>query len=116
MGAPKTTLGYQSRTAAVAALRAEGLATADIACRIGVEAKTVSALEASAARVVRQSQPARSGDQLGRSVLIPFEDYAALRPHAARRAVTVDQLVRALVEVIAQDEMVDAVLDDGGAP
>jgi hypothetical protein len=115
MGAPTPSLGYESRTAAIAALRADGLSTAAIAARIGIEPKTVSALEASAARATGLSQPARSGEQLGRSILVPYQDYAALRPHAARRSITVDRLIRAIIEIIAQDDMVDAVLDDGAA-
>ncbi|PIO98608.1 hypothetical protein [Pleomorphomonas carboxyditropha] len=115
MGAPKATLGYESRTAAIAALRANGLSTAVIADRIGIEAKTVTALEASATRAKRPSQLPITVPSLGRSVLVPFQDYAALRPHAARRAVTVDQLIRDIVEIVARDDMVDAVLDDGAA-
>ncbi len=115
MGAPKLTLGYESRTAAVSALRADGLSTAAIAARIGIEPKTVAALEASAARAKRPSLPPISGPAVGRTVLIPFQDYAALRPHAARRAFTVDQLIRDIIEIVARDDMVDAVLDDGPA-
>lgn len=113
MGTPKTTLGYASRTDAVAALRADGLSTAAIAARIGIEPKTVTALEASAARAKRPSRPPISGPAVGRSVVVPFQDYVALRPHAARRATTVDQLIRDIVEIVARDDMVDAVLDDG---
>ena len=46
-------------------------------------------------------------------MIVPYWDYAALRPHAARRATTVDQLIRDLIEIVARDDMVDAVLDDG---
>lgn len=114
MGAPKATLGHSSRTAAVAALRAEGLPTAAIAARIGIESKTVTALEASAMREHRPA-PARVADQRGRMVLVTFEDYAALRPSAARRSTTVDQLIRDIIEVVVRDDMIDAVLDDGAA-
>jgi hypothetical protein len=113
MGAPKPSLGYASRTDAVAALRADGLSTAAIAARIGIEPKTVAALESSAAQ--RRASPAKSGEQIGRPVIVPYWDYAALRPHAARRATTVDQLIRDLIEIVARDDMVDAVLDDGEA-
>ncbi len=115
MGAPKITLGYESRTAAIAALRANGLSTAVIADRIGIEPKTVTALEASAARARRPSHAQSTVPTLGRPVLVPFQDYAALRSHAARRAVTVDRLIRDIIEVVARDDMVNAVLDDGAA-
>lgn len=113
MGAPKATLGYESRTAAIAALRARGLSTAVIADRVGIEPKTVTALEASAARAKRPGHSSLSVPSMGRSVLVPFQDYAALRPAAARRAITVDQLIRDIIETVARDNMVDAVLDDG---
>lgn len=115
MGAPKATLGYESRTAAIAALRAKGLSTVVIADRVGIEPKTVTALEASAARAKRPSRQPITVPSLGRSVLVPFQDYSALRPHAARRSITVDQLIRDIIEMVARDEMVDAVLDDGAA-
>lgn len=44
MGAPKPCLGYPSRTAAVAALQAEGLSNAAIAAKIGIASSTVTAL------------------------------------------------------------------------
>ena len=50
MGSPKPALGYASRTEAVLALRTQGLSTEEIARRLDIEPKTVSALELSAAR------------------------------------------------------------------
>lgn len=44
MGGAIPCLGYPSRTAAVLALRGQGLSTREIAVRIGIEVKTVAAL------------------------------------------------------------------------
>jgi hypothetical protein len=38
----------------------------------------------------------------------------ALRPEAARRDVSVDRLVRDLLDVIAEDKLATAILDDEG--
>jgi hypothetical protein len=41
------------------------------------------------------------------------EVLARLRPEAARRNVSVSQLVRDLVETVSRDRLVGAILDDG---
>lgn len=109
MGAPTPCLGYPSRTAAVLAMRAQGLTSRQIAQRIGIEIKTVSALEGSAARVNRE--PKRDLPSWN-SVAIDMDTLRALRPHAARRGVSVTQLARELLHVLADDDLVDALLDD----
>lgn len=105
MACRKPTLGYASRTDAVVALRAQHLSTAEIGARIGIEQKTVVALELSASRSQRRSQSCRT-------VLVPVDVLALLSPHAARRGINANQLIRRLIEAIIDDDMVDAVLDD----
>ena len=107
MGAPKPTLGYPSRTAAVLAMRSKNLPTAAIAARIGVAAKTVIALERSAERT-------RALVAEGcRTVLFPAELLDELAPHAAVRDTSAGRLARRIVEVVVQNRLIDAVLDDG---
>lgn len=111
MGAKKPTLGYASRTEAVIALRGQGFSTRHIAGRLGIGVGTVSALEHSAGRGKRTSRPA---EQLGRTVVFPIDILAALGPHAAKRNMHPNSLARLIVETVVDDDMVDAVLDDGG--
>ena len=109
MGSPKETLGYSSRTAAVVALRQKGMTTREIANRIGVEVKTVAALECSAARTHHHGT---RNVAIGVVGTIPLNVRQLLRPHAARRAISVDQLIREVVASVAHGNLVDAVLDD----
>jgi len=112
MGGPIPCLGYGSRTEAVAALRSQGLQTREIARRIGIEPKTVSALEASQNR--KDATRVQSSDLPSwNTVAIDADTLRALRPHAARRGITVATLARKLLIVLADDNLVDALLDDG---
>lgn len=103
----KETLGYPTRTAAVQALRREGRTTREIAKLVGIEVKTVAALEASANRW-RSAKTA----PIPSSFAIPLHTRLKLRPHAARRNVSVDRLLLMLADAIAEGDLVDAVLDD----
>ena len=105
----KPSLGYASRTDAVVALRAQRVSTAEIARRLNIEPKTVSALEHSAGRRARAPRPA---EEMGRTVVFPVDILDALLPHAAKRGVHVNSLARRIVETVVDENMVDAVLDD----
>jgi hypothetical protein len=109
MGAPKPALGYPSRTAAVLGLRQQGLSTTQIANALGIENKTVCALELGSSRPRREPSPST---MLGRTVVIPIDVLDALGPHAARRCISVNSLARLIVSTVVDDNMVDAVLDD----
>lgn len=109
MGAPKPALGYPSRTAAVLGLRQQGLSTTQIADALGIENKTVSALELGSSRPRREPAPST---MLGRTVVIPTDVLDALGPHAARRCISVNSLARLIVTTVVDDNMIDAVLDD----
>jgi hypothetical protein len=106
MSGRKPTLGFSSRTEAVLAMRQRALTTEAIASLIGIEPKTVIALEISAARC---RQIVREG---AKTVLLPPDLIARLRPHAARRDLSVGSLVRQLIESALDDNLIDAVLDD----
>ncbi len=112
MGAPKPILGYESRTAAVMALRAEGHSTASIAEKLSIRTSSVSALEASSSR--KESRRAEDvGPDGHRPVRLSNEAYRRLRPYAARRDMSVDTLVQTIIEIAVNDDMVGAILDDG---
>lgn len=107
MGAAKPALGYPSRTAAVLALRAERQTTDAIARQLGIEPKTVVALERSAERC--RALVAEGN----RTILFPAELLAALALHAAKRGMRANALARRLVEMAIEGDLVDAILDDG---
>lgn len=104
MSGPKQTAGYPSRTAAVIALRADGLTPKEIAARCGISERAVAALEATARR------------RVGKPVRFPVDVLVALKPHAVARGLTTEELIRDLVSTVAREAMVDAVLDDDSGP
>ena len=113
MAGPIHCLGYPTRTDAVIALRDEGLSTRDIARRVGIEPKTVTALEASRARKGCSPTP-RARSEYRNVVPVDPETLSTLRPHAARRGISVNLLIQQLLMILADDDLVDALLDDDG--
>ncbi len=115
MGAAKPCLGYPSRTAAVLALRAQGNDTQAIARSIGIEPKTVTALEASLwcgnLRPIRPISPASA--DFRNLIRVDPETLAKLRPTASKRGLSVAALIEQLFIVMTDDGLVDALLDDG---
>lgn len=109
----KKTLGYASRTDAVLALRSQGAETSDIARRIGIDTKTVAALESSALR--RKPKANAPPEQLGRMVLIPLDVLNRMRRPAVRRGLTPHELAGVIVAAVVDGNLVDAVLDDDEA-
>jgi hypothetical protein len=110
MSGRKPCLGYPSRTAAVLALRDQGLTKAAIAARIGIRPDTVSALECSA----RRWAGARAGNpDVCRSVLVPLGVLQRLAPAARTRGLRRETLAALIIEKVAEDALIDAVLDDG---
>lgn len=110
MGAAKPTLGFQSRTEAVLALRAKGCSTRQISERIGIPERTVTAIEHSAGRA--KVRPLRPAEQNGRTILFPRDILDRLGPHAAKRGIHPNSLARMIVEIVVDDGLVDGILDD----
>ena len=110
MAGAKPCLGYASRTAAIIAYRRAGASTGEIAALIGISTNTVTALEASAARSPKR---AALNEHPGRAVLLPVEMFDKLSPHAAKRGRSVTHLVRVILRTLVDENMIDAVLDDG---
>ena len=113
MGAPIQTLSYPSRTAACVALRAQGLTPSQIACEIGISANTVHCLLREAR--LRSGGMWRSASCRTERVKIPKNDLDALVPQAEKRGIAVTDLVRRLIWTIAENGLVDSVLDDADA-
>lgn len=66
---------------------------------------TVGALEASG----RRKRPAEAN---GRTVLFPIDTLEKLRAAAEVRGITANELARRLVDTAAEENMIDAILDD----
>lgn len=105
VGIPIPTAGYPSRTAAMLALADEGLSEAEIALRLGVAPHRV--------RYVISGAYARQRDR--RAFALPAPTYGLYRRAAERRGLTAPELIQEILEVVARDGMVDAILDDDAA-
>jgi hypothetical protein len=107
--------GHRSKAAAVRALLAEGLTSRQIADRLGIKFEHVCS-EISKARK-KGGYPARRRARLGdgdaRKIAFPLEDLDRLKLAAERRGLSINRLVQWLVEIIADERLVDAILDDG---
>lgn len=110
MSTSKPTLGYPSRTAAVIGMLAEGFQEHDIARKIGISVSTVSALRCSAER----GWPRKPLDRM-RTVNFPVSLLQKLAGAARRRGLSREMLAFMIVEQVVDDNLVDAVLDDGAA-
>lgn len=114
MASRQPTLGYPSKTAAVLALRKQGLSTRGIAHKLFIAPSSVSALEASHARTMHRLPDTPAKDH-GRAVLLTPDVHRLLGPHAARRNMSVSHLARLIIEIAVDEKMIDAILDDGVA-
>ena len=103
----KPTCGYPSRIDAILAFRSLGLDTPSIAARCGVSRQTVASLE-------RQHRigNVRGEDTLRRTLTLPRHVVDALAPHAAARNTGARELAVRILDAIAGDGLVDAILDD----
>jgi hypothetical protein len=103
------TLGYPTRAAAVDAMDARGLTPTEIAQAIGdgVTANSVS-VTLCHIRNGRRRAPATT-----RTVVFSVDILKSLRVHADARCISVNELVRRLIDHIVGEDLVDSVLDDG---
>ena len=100
MPAAKPVFGYPSMTAAVVALRAQGLSAAAVARRLEISVANVSAFESSARR------------RISRPIRLPADVAKLAEKPARQRGITVEQLALRIVVTALREGMVDAVLDD----
>lgn|GEM_PF-4340385 len=114
----KKLLGYSSHRSCVEALRSAGLGTDDIVAHTGLDLGNVRTI---LSQIQRQEQiryrarlPA-APDR--RAVWVDGDSLRALTPAAERRRMSEAELVRFLLDTIAEEPaLVDAVLDDGVGP
>jgi hypothetical protein len=100
-------LGYPSKTAAVADLLAKGHSVREVAGRLGIEEKSVVALDISGRR---RKRPAETN---GRTVVVAIDTLNRLHPHALRRRISVNELVRRIIDTAIDEQLIDNILDDG---
>ena len=62
-----------------------------------------------------KARATRPAEKHGRTILFPRDILDRLQPHADRRSISVNELLRRLADTIAEDGMVDSVLDDDAA-
>ena len=95
--------GYPSIIAAVSAMRAAGKSPRETADELSIPIETVYQMHSRAAARGRW-----------RRVHISVDGIEALREHADRRGMSVNQLCARIIETVADDDsLVNAVLDDG---
>jgi hypothetical protein len=111
MPAAKQTAGYPSVGAAVRAMMADGLNAEEICARTGKPRKLVSVFMSKERRRSGKTSPLFADRRLA-AVSVHRETLEELRPHADRRGVSAAVLARRLIELVAADDMVDAILDD----
>lgn len=100
-------LGYATKTDAAMALKAEGLSNHQIAERFGnpYTARDI-------AEILRWGGRRKSGPVETWNTHVSSSTFQALRPHAIARSLSVKELISKLIENIAKDDLVDAILDD----
>lgn len=108
MPAPKPVLGYPSLTEAAVSLAAAGVPHAEIARRIERPVKWVDSMVSQG----RMTHKRRSAELRARQVTLPPDVAQALAPHAAARGIDPAALALRIVETVAEEAMIDAVLDD----
>lgn len=57
-----------------------------------------------------------NGSRQRRSVEFPAETLELLIPHAQRRNITPNELMRRIIDTLIDSDLIDAVLDDRGGP
>ena len=112
-GAAQPTLGYPTKHAAAKALRAKGLKPREIAALLGVSPSAAYQLLIYDKTRKRAPAGAQRWRESGRTSLCLGKRLThALTPAAQARGLSVTQLARRLLQAAAEDNLVDAVLDD----
>jgi len=112
MGSAKPCLGHPTRIQAVLTLAADGLSTPEIARLISAETPTDPVTTAKVSRLLsagRQRAPISTI-----TLRLSRASYARLAQEAARRGSRADHLARRLIETVLVDNLINAILDDGG--
>lgn len=113
MARAKPCLGHQSRLQAVSALSGEGFTTAEIADRINAETPEdpITVAQVSRLRWVGAGSRARKAPAM---FCLGPGTYELLAREASARGCAAGDLARRLIETVLTENLINAVLDDGG--
>jgi hypothetical protein len=109
----KPCLGYPSRTSAAVGLAAKGFSTREIAARINAETPDDPVTPTKVSRLLSAARHERVGSAPLQVSLSPA-GFQRLRAEAEARGSRSDYLARRLIEAALADNLIDAILDDGG--
>lgn len=104
--------GHPSQTAAILTLLNQGRTVAEIASDLKISRSTIRSLIAATTSAARSARRDRSA--VSWSVTVDRETRDYLEPHAAQRGVAAAELLRQVLRAIADDDLLQAVLDDEG--
>lgn len=113
MSGPVPTLGYRSKSQAAVALAAIGLPHREIASKLGVPTAIVGALIDSGRRARKPCTRAGAAEV---RAMLGSDIVNALQVAAERRNSTIAKVAARLLTCAARDDLIDAILDDGGKP
>jgi transposase len=109
-------MATREQKARIVELGFEGMPRKDIAAEVGVAVRVVYETIAQARRNGRPVPRVRPGSPDPRPrVHVDVAVLDRLRPHAERRDIPVREIAAMILATVAAEDMVDAVLDDGGA-
>lgn len=115
MARPYPTLGFPSRSAAIAHLASQGLSNIEIARRVKIPASKVPGSLWHTKMDKKELRARRAAlRETRRNVVLDKCIYDLLVPHAAKRGVTTGDLVRGILAIVATEPVIiDNILDDG---
>lgn len=105
------TMGFRTRTEAALHLKSQGLGPTEIGRRLGISAGAAGALTSSVTRT-RQPRSVREPRTLRTDAQFDMSTRQKLRPFAARRGISLEALILQIVDTVAEEGLVDAILDD----
>jgi len=112
MSAARPVAGYPSQQAAVRALLLEGRSRHEIAEAIGRGLDAVSAVISNLKAKGELPEDFETGARPSHAIHVGKETLRLLAPHAARRKTEPAALARKLLDTIAREGLVNAILDD----
>jgi len=118
MSARKPVLGYPSRTDAIVAMFEQGYTAKQIAEIINHASGGVDPIRWEVVHNLRYQRTGSENPSKGKtrlSVFLSIEVMQSLIIYAGQRKLTVPGLIEKLTNVVLQDDLLGAVLDDGGA-
>lgn len=112
MGRPKPCMGHPTRTQAVLALAGQGLTTPEIARLISADAPGDPVTVVKVSRLLCAARKKALVSPI--TLWLGSASYDQLAQEAARRGSRADHLACRLIETVLADNLIDAILDDGG--